>query len=240
MNIPLNSQYHYQAGGSLAPGAPSYVIRKADNELYNALLAGQYCYVLNSRQMGKSSLRIRTMKKLEAQDVACVEIELSGIGSQEITPQQWYGGIIQELISGFELEISRRSWLRQQEDLSPVQRLGEFIDTVLLAQISRNIVIFIDEIDSVLSLNFATDEFFALIRHCYDKRASKPKYRRLTFALLGVATPSDLIQNENSTPFNIGRAIELQGFNLHESHALLQGLIERVNNSNAVLKEVLH
>ena len=110
----------------------------------------------------------------------------------------------------------------------------------MFAQISKSIVIFIDEIDSVLSLSFATDEFFALIRNCYEKRASKPEYRRLTFALLGVATPSDLIQNENSTPFNIGRAIELQGFKLHESHALLQGLIERVNNPNAVLKEVLH
>ncbi|BAZ15788.1 putative Chase2 sensor protein [Calothrix sp. NIES-4071] len=240
MRADFNSNYKYQVGGSLSPDAPTYVVREADHELYNALLGLEYCYVLNSRQMGKSSLRIRTMCNLQAQGIVCAEIELSGIGSQEITASQWYGGIIQELISGFELEIDRRSWSQKLEDLSPVQRLAEFIETVLLTQIQEKIVIFIDEIDSVLSLSFSTDEFFALIRHCYDKRASKTEYRRLSFALLGVATPADLIQDENATPFNIGRAIELKGFQLHESNTFVRGLLEKTSNPEAVLKQVLY
>jgi CHASE2 domain-containing sensor protein len=236
----IHSNYKYQPGGSLPPDAPTYIVREADHELYNTLLAGEYCHVLNSRQMGKSSLRIRTMCKLQAQNIDCVEIELSGIGSQQITASQWYGGIIQELISGLELQVNRRRWLQEREDLSPVQRLGGFIENVLLTQIKQKIVIFIDEIDSVLSLNFPTDEFFALIRHCYDKRASNPEYKRLSFALLGVATPADLIQDENATPFNIGRAIELKGFQLHESASLVNGLVEKVRSPEAVLKEILY
>jgi len=236
----VNGADRYHLGGSLPANAPTYVVRKADSELYNGLLAGDYCYVLNSRQMGKSSLRIRTMCKLQAQGIACAEIELNGIGSQNISAQQWYGGIIQELISGFDLQINRRKWLREYEDLSPVQRLGKFIETVLLVQITQNIVIFIDEIDSVLGLSFSADNFFALIRNCYDKRATKSDYRRLTFALLGVATPSDLIQDKYATPFNIGRAIELKGFQLHESAALIQGLVGRVSCPQAVLREVLY
>src|SRR5207244_11760971 len=74
------------------------------------------------------------------------------------------------------------------------------------------LVIFVDEIDAVRSLPFSTDEFFAAIRECYNRRTEDPELHRLTFCLLGVATPSDLIRDIRTTPFNVGWRIELNDF----------------------------
>ena len=231
----------YQVGGALSADADSYVERQSDEELYNALKNRNFCYVLNSRQMGKSSLVYRTMKKLQKEGITCACIEIRMLCEEGVTPNQWYESFLELLVRRIKLKLdtSLLEWLRNNDNITPLQRFQKFIEDILFKKVSNNIVIFIDEIDSLLSIKFR-DDFLAFIRQCYNLRAYNDDYKRLAFALLGVATPSELIQDHRLTPFNIeSKGIELNGFTIEESKPLEKGLTNIVNDSEKVLEIVL-
>lgn len=88
----------------------------------------------------------------------------------------------------------------------------------------------------LIKVNFK-DDFFIFIRACYNQRAENTEFNRLCFCLLGVASPTDLIQDKARTPFNIGHSIDLTGLTFAESKtALLQGLASKFEQPEKLLK----
>jgi hypothetical protein len=234
--------FHYNVGGCLRTDSPNYVVRQADIDLYRALQAGEFCYIFSSRQMGKSSLLVRVKEQLHQQGAHCAYLDMTRLGSDGLTQAQWYAGVIMSLLQslGLSKQINFRQWWEANAALTLVQRLNQLVEEVLLPEPEgQPLYIFIDEIDSLLSLDFSTDDFFAWMRSCYNQRAHDLRYRRLTFALFGVATPSDLIADKQRTPFNLGRAIPLTGFTLEESAPLQPGLEPWVDQPRRVLRQIL-
>ena len=241
-NTATDETVDYQVGGSLRFNADCYIYRRADDDLLAALLLGEYCYVFNARQMGKSSLRVRSQQRLSAAGKLCASVDMTGIGSERVTPLQWYKGLMVDLLTKFDLReaVDFRQWWQDRSELSMVQRLRLFIEEILLRHLpDADIFIFVDEIDSALALDFPIDDFFALVRFCYNERAENPEYQRLTWSLFGVVTPSDLIHDRLRTPFNVGRAIELKGLMFDDAKALAFGLSGYGYGSLALLKEIL-
>jgi len=228
----------YVTGGTLRHDAASYVDRKADKELLEGLVNSEFCYVLTSRQMGKSSIMVRTANKLRAGGFKVVVLDLTAIG-QNLTPEQWYDGLLMRLGRQLGLEQQLEDFWSTRDRVGAVQRFMTAIHDVALATLAGPLVIFVDEIDIVHSLPFATDEFFAAIRECYNRRVEDPAFQRVTFCLLGVATPSELIRNPHTTPFNIGHRIELTDFTETEAAPLAQRLDADSGQAQAYLKRIL-
>jgi len=222
MSVDARASDFFVAGGTLRLDAPSYVKRPEDDELLDLALTGEFCYVLTPRQMGKSSLMVQTARRLQERGVRTAVIDLTSIGT-DVSVEQWYLGLITRLKSQLGLRIDSEAWWIAHASLSVVQRFTDFLHDVVLAEIEGPVVIFIDEIDTTLSLGFS-DDFFAAIRYTYNARASDPAYNRLTFVLLGVAAPADLIKDPNRTPFNIGHRVDLHEFSREDAQVLQQGL----------------
>ncbi len=200
-----------QAGGTLNPRRHVYVRRPQDQRLLELLLAGEYVNILTSRQMGKSSLMVRTAAELQARGVRTVIIDLASSLGGSLGAEAYYLGLIGQIARSLGLPLDLGAWWGEHADETFNQRLLRFFREPVAAGIAGPIVLFLDEIDSTLKLSF-TDDLFTAIRGMYNERVLEPVYERIGFCLVGVATPNELIKDRRTTPYNIGQTLELDDF----------------------------
>jgi len=232
------SESMYTTGGTVAADNPLYVDRSADTELLVLCRAREYAYILTARQLGKSSLMLRTSIRLRQEEVQTAIVDLQRIGKQAVTAPQWFSGLLREITRGLRLEVNLLAWWQQHEYLGMAQRLALFFEDLVIKQISSPIVVFIDEIDTTIGLSFS-DDFFVAIRALYEARSQNPDLKRLSFVLIGTASPGDLISDPKRTPFNIGRRVDLTDFRYEEAQLLADGLGLPAKRSRQVLRHVM-
>jgi hypothetical protein len=231
-----------QVGGTLDPKKHLYISRKhEEDDLCRFLNEREYCNVIASRQVGKSSLVTFIMERLELAGNRVAYCDISGEIGGPPNGEDWYQGLLRMLTLEFGLDIDINEWWKEQSGATANQKLMHFFEDVLLKEIESPVVIIMDEIDFSLNLPY-TDDFFVAIRTMYNTRSRHPLFERLTFCLVGVATPTELIKSQRTTPYNIGKSLQLSDFEWEPESLkpLINYLSTKKEQGEALLERIFH
>jgi Leucine-rich repeat (LRR) protein len=226
-----------KVGGTLNPERHVYIERVEDKELLRLLLAGEFVNVVAPRQMGKSSLVMRTRKVLRERGWQAAMVDLTELGTPG-DATAYFIGILRSLARELKLGIDVAEWWKDAEKGGTAsQRLQAFFRDVVIPIVDQRLVIFIDEIDSSLKLPFA-DDLFTSIRWLFNERAKSLQFEKLIFCLIGVAAPNELIKDRRTTPYNIGHSLALKDFDAARDD--LQEFLGRLNGRRDVLDRIMY
>ena len=203
----------FSVGTSLHAVRAGYIRRRADDLLYEALVAGRYAHVIAPDRSGKSSLIAATAVRLLNNGFHVAVLDLEQIGDRDagVDAGRWYYSVAYRLLRQLRIRYELQSWWQDKSILSNRQRLLEFYSEVILQNLQQRVVIFVDEIQCIESLPFA-DQLLASIRSAHNARTTDPDFSRLTFVLLGECDPLSLIEEPALSPFNVTQSISLGDF----------------------------
>lgn len=231
----------YVAGGPVAADRRCYIARSTDQALLERVVAGDYCHVIAPRFSGKSSLVARVAGQLRAGGALAAVVDLSQLGSRDGSTEvgRWYYGLAYRVMRDLRIKLDLQSWWQDRMPLPPAQRLGEFFWEVVIGATRAPVTVFLDEIDSVEQLEYAT-ELFSIVRACHDARAGEPEYQRLTFVLLGAALPAGTAERAGIAAAEIGVRLELPDFRFDEVLPLAEGLDMPPGDAERALYRILY
>ncbi|MCA2643954.1 MULTISPECIES: AAA-like domain-containing protein [unclassified Microcystis] len=243
-----------------------YIMRPADQALYERLSHGDDCLVLSPPKTGKSSLLERTRLHLENNGVKCVSVLMTknqgGNLRTRSSEKDFYWEFIHDLAEQFTTQNGNQlshdqdyQAARLSTNISNDQILKYFIENILLEKVQdTRIVIFIDELEYLLNQEpyfpAFSHHFLQTLLYCYNQRnsrvANNQNFQRITFAFFG--EKNSLSLNEHSQYnriFDPNTQIEIGDFTLDDL-SQWQGFkhysarVDRLKNLEKALQEVLY
>ncbi|MCC5868968.1 MAG: AAA-like domain-containing protein, partial [Gammaproteobacteria bacterium] len=239
MNSGLPAEEYFVAGAPLAAERACYVARPADRRLLQAIREGRSCHVFAPRLMGKTSLMLRIVPQLRDGGRMAAMIDLTQMGGREGPGDagRWFYTFAYRIVRELRLKVPLQQWWQERVSLTASQRLVEFFRELVLGQCVGQVVIFIDDFDSIEGLAFLPD-FLVSLRACLAAAATDPEFRRLVFVLLGVTTPARLAPDPSLGPFELSERVALEDFTAAETLELATGLTVDATRARALLERV--
>ncbi len=202
--------------GTMDPESRFYVERLTDAIAISTIerSGGVTITIKGPRQMGKSSLLIRTKARAEAMGkrVAYLDFQLFE-RSVLMDSDRFYRQFCEWLTEELELETQvAKYW---EAPLGNSMCCARYISRYLLKALGNPLVLVMDEVESMFETEFKSD-FFGMLRNWHNNRATTSIWKQLDLVLVTSTEPYHLIENLNQSPFNVGQVIDLIDFDSHQ------------------------
>ncbi|HRJ27940.1 MAG TPA: AAA-like domain-containing protein [Fimbriimonadaceae bacterium] len=202
-----------RVGGAMPPDSPFYVVRPTDDEFVNALLEkDSIVLVKGARQIGKTSLMARALRRASESGSRVVWTDLQAFGRSQIqTDQDLYLAFAAEFVD--QLGLQGDPFEKWRPMFGANTNFERFLSSVVFAQVESPIIWAIDEVDRLFTMPYSGD-FFGMVRSWHNRRAARAEETWSRFSVaLAYATEAHLfISDLNQSPFNVGTRLDLADF----------------------------
>ena len=200
-------------GGTLDVDDPWYLPRPTDDTALSVVQQpGQTLTIKGPRQMGKSSLLMRTVKAgLDlGKKVALLDFQLVDEKSKadaDLFFRRFASSIAEQLELPDDVD---EFW--DAGNANP-QNCTRYVERHILQAVGGACMIAIDETDSIFRSSFSAD-FFAMLRSWHGLRAhpGRRTWKNLDIILSTSTEPQFFIDRPNESPFNVGVVLPLEDF----------------------------
>src|SRR5262249_9984584 len=214
-------------GGTLDVDDPWYLPRPTDaTALFVIREPGQTLTIKGPRQMGKSSLLMRTVKAALdlGKKIALLDFQLVDDKSKS-DADVFFRRFAASIAEQFELpDTVDKMW---DGGYSNPQNCTRYVERQILQPLNAPCVIAIDETDAIFRTSFSAD-FFAMFRSWHGLRAhpTRRSWKHLDIILSTSTEPQFFIDRPHESPFNVGVTLPLDDFQVDQV-ARLNGLHPR-------------
>jgi AAA-like domain len=222
--------------GPVALASSFYVERHPiESDCYKEILKpGSLIRIRGPRQMGKTSLLNRVLAYATQQNYQVVRLNLR-------KAEKTIFANLNKFLRWFCLNVSRQLNLEPRLDDYWDEEIGSkvsctgYLQSYVLEQIETNLVIDLDEIDTVFNYPDIAEDFLALLREWHEEAMIQPSWQKLRL-VIAHSTEVYISLNIHQSPFNVGLPLRLPQFNPEQVKALAQlhGLSWTVEDTQAL------
>ena len=197
--------------GTMDPQSIYYVARAADfGAIETIQKAGVTITIKGPRQMGKSTLLIRTINTAREVGKRVVYLDFQRLDKNTLENATNFFRHFCDWLS-YSLKIENQTERYWRLPMGNILRCTEYIGDYLLNEVNHPLVLGIDEVDKLYEADFRVD-FFGMLRSWHNDRMVNSIWKQLDLVLVTSTEPYQLINNLNQSPFNVGEVISLEDF----------------------------